>query len=32
MRARILQFARTRDAGFNDHFLYEKLSDVGDSR
>jgi hypothetical protein len=31
MRAHILQFVRTRDAGFNDRFLRKKLSDVGDS-
>jgi|HubBroStandDraft_1064217.scaffolds.fasta_scaffold37315_3 hypothetical protein len=27
MAARILQFARTRYAGFNDHYLCEKLDD-----
>jgi hypothetical protein len=32
MRAHVLQFVRTRDAGFNDHFRCKKLSDVGDSR
>jgi transposase len=30
MRARILQFARTRYAGFNDHHLCEKLCEVED--
>jgi hypothetical protein len=32
MRAHILQFARTRDAVFNDHFRCKKLSDAGDSK
>jgi hypothetical protein len=32
MRARILQFARTRYAGFNDLYLCEKLGGVADSR
>ncbi len=29
VRARILHFARTRHAGFNDHYPCEKLREVG---